>query len=71
MKNPQTNIVPVSLAAFALGASLVAIAPSKSIMTQLTNEVEAILDQRVELAKSEEAFSDLTAAMSEVADKLN
>ena len=40
-------------------------------MTQLTDEVEGIIDQRTELAQSEAAFSDLTAAMAEVAAQLN
>ena len=71
MSNQAQVIVPVGIAAFALGASLVAFAPSNSIMTQLTAEVEGIIEQRVELAQSEAAFSDLTAAMAEVAAQLN
>ena len=71
MKNQRADIVAVGIGAFVLGASLVAFAPGDSIMTQLTDEVEEIIDQRVELAKSEAAFSDLTEAMSTVAAKLN
>ena len=67
----MSTIVPVGIGAFVLGASLMAFAPSQSIMTQLTAEVEGIIEQRVELAQSEAAFSDLTAAMAEVAAQLN
>ena len=67
----MSTIVPVGIGAFVLGASLMASAPNESIMTQLTDEVEGIIDQRTELAQSEAAFSDLTAAMAEVAAQLN